>query len=107
MPNRRASRNDSTGSGSVASPACVADKPAVSCMNSVTMSMPSDTAAYRNTVARLPTAKLRVAKMFSGNIGCGVCRSQNGNASRLARPTARAMSTTGSEIPSRCPSMSA
>ena len=45
VPNRRARKNDSTGIGSVARPACVADRPAVSCRNSATSSVPSDTAA--------------------------------------------------------------
>jgi hypothetical protein len=45
MPNRRAKKNDSTGTGSVASPASVADSPAVSCRNSATINMPSETAA--------------------------------------------------------------
>ena len=45
VPNRRARKNDSTGIGSVASPASVADSPAVSCRNSATIKVPSDTAA--------------------------------------------------------------
>ncbi len=45
VPNRRAKKKDSTGNGSVASPAWVADSPAVSCRNSVMINVPSETAA--------------------------------------------------------------
>ncbi|OBG87443.1 hypothetical protein A5698_26300 [Mycobacterium sp. E136] len=45
VPNRRASRNDSTGIGRVTRPARVADSPRVSWRNSATINMPSDTPA--------------------------------------------------------------
>ena len=43
-------------------------------------------------MARLPTAKLRAAKMSSGIIGFGALRSHNGNAIRQATPTTRLVS---------------
>ena len=58
-------------------------------------------------MARLPTAKLRAAKMCSGIIGCGVRRSHHGNAIRHATPITRLTITAGFEKPSRWPSMSA
>ena len=58
-------------------------------------------------MARLPTAKLRAAKMCSGIIGCGVRLSHHGNTARHASPTTRPATTVGYEKPSRCPSMSA
>ncbi len=88
-------------------PASMADMPAVSCRNSATSRVPSDTAAYRKTVARLPTAKLRAAKMCSGIIGFGALRSHHGNAIRQATPTSRLVSTAGWDKPNRCCSMRA
>ena len=58
-------------------------------------------------MARLPTAKLRAAKMCSGIIGCGVRRSHHGNAIRQTSPTPRVATTAGCEKPSRWPSINA
>ena len=93
--------------GRVARPAFDAERPTASCKNSATNNVPSDTAAYRNTVATLPTAKLRTANRFSGIIGFGALRSQNGNATRQATPTTSPPATAGFDNPSRCSSISA
>ena len=45
VPNGRARKNDSTGIGSVARPAIVADSPAVSCRNNATIRVPRETPA--------------------------------------------------------------
>ena len=58
-------------------------------------------------MARLPTAKLRDAKMSSGIIGCGARRSHHGNAIRQTTPITRLPATNGWEKPSRCCSMRA
>ncbi len=58
-------------------------------------------------MARLPTAKLRAAKMCSGIIGFGALRSHHGNATRQATPTSRLTITAGSDRPRRCCSMRA
>ena len=103
-----ARKNDSTGIGSVARPACVADMPTVSCRNSATSSVPSDTAAYRNTVARLPTAKLRAAKSASGIIGFGVAALPPRERDQARRRRRRGWSAPPDAMsPSRCCSMSA